>query len=74
MILTVLTVSPRETAEADALVGVQLRVAAPAVVAGLPGTRVLLEHGHVAGAQGILFSEDGGSHQNDLPAANRGLK
>lgn len=25
-----------------------------------------LERGHVAGAQDVLLSEDGGSHQNDL--------
>lgn len=65
-ILTVLTVAPRESAQANALVRVQLRVAAAAVVARLLGARVALERGHVAGAQDVLLSEDGGSHQDDL--------
>lgn len=65
-ILTVLTAAPRESAQANALVRVQLRVAAAAVVARLLGARVALEGGHVAGAQDVLLSEDGGSHQNDL--------
>lgn len=43
-------------------------------MAGLLGTRVALEHGYVAGAQGVLLSEDGGTHQNDLGAGNTGLK
>lgn len=65
-ILTVLTASPRETTEANALVGVQQGVAATAVVAGLLGTGVVLEYGYIARAHGILLSEDGGTHQNDL--------
>lgn len=56
----------REAAEADALIQVQLRVAAAAVVARLLGAGVALERGHVAGAQDVLFSEDGRSHQDDL--------
>lgn len=63
---------PREAAEANALVGVQLRVAAATVVTGLPGAGVILEHGHAAGAQGILLPEDGRTHQNDLEAVHRG--
>lgn len=73
-ILTVLTVSPREAAETHTLVGVQLGVAEAAVVARLLRTGVVLEHGHVAGAQGVLLSEDGGTHQNDLGAEDTGLK
>lgn len=73
-VLTVLTVSPWETTEANTLIGVQHGVAAAAVVAGLMGTRVVLEHGYVAGAQGVLLSEDGGTHQNDLEAGNKELK
>lgn len=65
-ILTVLAVASREAAEADALVRVQLRVAASAVVARLLGAGVALERGHVAGAQDVLLSEDGRSHQDDL--------
>lgn len=65
---------PRETAEANALVGVQLGVAAASVVAGLLGTRVVLEHGYIAGAHGVLLSEDGGTHQNDLGGGDAGLK
>lgn len=72
--LTVLTVSPWEATLANTLVRVQHGVAAPAVVTGLLWTRVVLEHGYVAGVQGILLSEDGGTHQNDLGAANTGLK
>lgn len=56
----------REAAEADTLVQVQLRVAAAAVVARLLGAGVALERGHVAGAQDVLLSEDGRSHQDDL--------
>lgn len=48
--LTVLTVSPCETTETSALVGVQLGVALPTIVAGLLRTWVVLEHGYVAGA------------------------
>lgn len=33
-----------------------------------------LEHGHVAGAQGVLLSEDGRAHQNDLEAGNTQLE
>lgn len=33
---------------------------------------MVLEHGYIAGAQGILLSENGGTHQNDLGAGNRG--
>lgn len=73
-ILTVLTAPPGETTEANALVGVQLGVAAAAVVAGLLGARVVLEHGYVAGAHGVLLSEDGGAHENDLEQENRRLK
>lgn len=58
--------SPGETTEANTLVGVQLGVAAAAIVAGLLGTRVFLEHLYIARAQGVLLSEDGGTHQNDL--------
>lgn len=56
----------REAVEADALVQLQLRVAAAAVVARLLGAGVALERGHVAGAQDVLLSEDGRSHQGDL--------
>lgn len=66
--LTALTVSSWETTEADALVGVQLGVALAAVVAGLLGTRVLLEGGYIAGAQDVVFLEDRGTHQDDLGA------
>lgn len=72
-ILTVLTVSARETTEADALVGVQLGAAVAGVVAGLLRTRMVLEHGYVAGAQGVLLSEDGSTHQNDLGAESTGV-
>lgn len=65
-ILTVLAVAAREAVEADALVRVQLRVAAASVVARLLGAGVALECGHVAGAQDVLLSEDGRSHQDDL--------
>lgn len=60
--------SSGEPTEADTLVGVQLGVALAVVLAGLLGTRVLLEGGHVAGAQDVVFSEDGRTHQNDLRA------
>lgn len=35
---------------------------------------MVLEHGHVAGPKGVLLSEDGGTHQNDLGAGDTGLK
>lgn len=62
----------REAAEADALVHVKLRVAAAAVVARLLGAGVALERGHVAGAQDVLLSEDGRSHQDDLGQSRGG--
>lgn len=64
--------SPWETTEANTLVGVQLGVTAATIVAGLLEARVVVEHGYIAGAQGILLSENGGTHQNDLGAGNRG--
>lgn len=73
LLLTVLTMGPREAAEADALEGVQMGVAAAPVVAGLLGAGVALEHGHVAGAQGVLLPQDGGAHQDDLRAASQQL-
>lgn len=63
--------SSREPTEADALIGVQLGVALAAVVAGLLGTRVLLEHGYIAGAEDVVFSEDGRTHQDDLGAGKQ---
>lgn len=33
----------------------------------------MLEHGYVAGALGVLLSEDWGAHENDLGAGNTGL-
>lgn len=73
--LTTLTVSSWETTEADALVGVQLGVALAAIVAGLLGTRVLLEGGYIAGAHDIVFLEDRGTHQDDLRGRrNSGLE
>lgn len=35
---------------------------------------MVLEHGYVGGVHGILLSEDGGTHQNDLGAGNTRLK
>lgn len=67
-ILTVLTASPREAAETHTLVGVQLGVAEATVVARLLRAGVVLEHGHVAGAQGVVLSQDGGPHEDDLGA------
>lgn len=64
--LTVLAVASREAVEAITAVLVQLRVAAGTVAAWLLGTGVSLECGHVAGAQDVLLSEDGRSHQDDL--------
>lgn len=72
--LTVLTVSPWEATLANTLEQVQHGVAATAVVTGFLWARMVLEHGYVAGVQGIFLSEDGGTHQNDLGAANTGLK
>lgn len=72
--LTVLTALAPEPVEAEALVGVQRGFAQAAVVAGLLGARVVLEHGHAAGAQGVLLPEDGGPHEDDLEAGNTGLK
>lgn len=40
-------------------------------MAGLPGTRVLLERGDVAGAQDVVFSENGRAHQDDLGAEEK---
>lgn len=70
--LTVLAVASREAAEADALVRVQQRGAAAAVVARLLGAGVALVGGHVAGAQDVLLSEDGRSHQGHLGQSGAG--
>lgn len=74
VILTILTLWPWKATETNALVGVQLWAAAPAVEAGFLRTRVALEHGHATGTQSVLLSEDGCAHQNDLEAGEHGLK
>lgn len=43
-------------------------MAAAAVLAGLLETWVAMEHGHVAGVQGVLLAQDGCAHQHDLEA------